>query len=197
MRVLIVGEGAHELDGALPTLVNRLLDTELEYDTDLVKRDKIHVHHGKGRGYFKKAVRWVFEARKRGYDAVVLVIDEDGQTERVRQIQDAQEYSGIDFKRALGVAIRTFDAWMLADETAVSRVVGSTVQRVQRPERIRNPKARASELLAACPERKTLAEMYASIAVAADIQALEERCPKGFGLFAERVRLLTGNDRGE
>jgi hypothetical protein len=83
-----------------------------------VSRKDIHAHHGKGQGYFKKALRWILEAERRGYDALVLVIDQDNTPERVQEINKAQNDQRVTLRRALGVAIRTFDAWMLADEQA-------------------------------------------------------------------------------
>src|SRR5215217_4681415 len=110
MRILLVGEGASELGGALETLVRRLGFSDVQVDSDRVSKQQIHAHHGRGQGYFKRAVRWMLEAGKRGYDAVVLLIDEDGRPERVTELRDAQEYSKSPVRRAFGVAIRTFDA---------------------------------------------------------------------------------------
>jgi hypothetical protein len=116
MKILLVGEGRHELAGALPALVQRFTSTDIQYDLDRVSRNDIHAHHGRGGGYFKKALRWIREAEKRGYDALILLIDEDNRPERTREIDDAQDHSTVTaLPRALGVAIRTFDAWMLAD----------------------------------------------------------------------------------
>src|SRR5688500_4798500 len=67
-------------------------------------------------GLLKEMMRWRrrFHEETRGYDALVLVIDEDGISERVQELATAQQYAGSPIHRALGVAIRTFDAWMLA-----------------------------------------------------------------------------------
>lgn len=110
MKVLIVSEGKHERSGAIQTLVLRLSDKDLELVDERVSVRDIHAHHGEGKGYYKKALRWLFEAAKRGHDALVLLIDEDGRSERVRQIDEAQLAEKPMLPRALGVAIRTFDA---------------------------------------------------------------------------------------
>ena len=190
MRVLIVGEGNSELAGALPALVKRLVSTPVDCELDRVGRNDIHAHHGKGRGYFKKAVRWLLEAEKEGYDAVVLVIDEDGNRDRVREIRDAQEYASTAIPRALGLAIRTFDAWILADETALTQVLGYQVQQQPAPETIRDPKSVCASLLEDAEPTVGANEMYAAVARAAQIETLESRCPKGFAPFAQRVRAL-------
>lgn len=192
MRILLVGEGPSELNGALENLVRRLGVTVAGIDTDRVSQGEIHAHHGKGRGYFKRAVRWMLEAQKRGYDTLILVIDQDGRPERTREIDDAQQYAGTSVQRALGVAIRTFDAWMLADDKALTNVLGLTVSRQPDPESIVDPKGVCRGLLdeSDCSFRQT--EMYAAIAEVVDIAALEARCPKGFASFAQRVRGLPG-----
>jgi hypothetical protein len=190
MKVLLVAEGKHELGGALETLVRRLSPLALEVEHDRVSNDKIHAHHGKGQGFFKRAVRWILEARKRGYEALVLVVDEDGHRERVKELDDAQEYSGIEFRRALGIAIRTFDAWMLADEEALTSVLEYPVQRQPSPETVRDPKEVCKQLLAASTIGIPQAEMYNRLAQAITFRLLKERCAKGFAPFAERVRSL-------
>jgi hypothetical protein len=140
MKVLLVSEGRHELAGSLETLVRRLSPHKVEVDYNKISQGGIHTHHGKGEGYYKRAVRWLLEARKRGFEAIVLVIDEDGQAERVKEIAEAQQYAGTEFPRAFGVAIRTFDAWMLADEQALTSVLGRPIQRQPAPETVKNPK---------------------------------------------------------
>ena len=80
MKVLLVAEGKHERgkedrDGALETIVRRLHQGICQCDLDRVSRKDIHAHHGKGQGYFKKALRWMLHAQELGYDALVLVID--------------------------------------------------------------------------------------------------------------------------
>jgi len=136
MKVLIVGEGASELAGALSTLVTRLASAELEIHQDKVSQSGIHVHHGKGGGCFKRAVRWMIEAEKRGFDAVVLIIDQDGRPERAKEFTEAQEYTRISIRRALGVAVKTFDTWMIADEAALTTVLDFPVNRQPDPEAI-------------------------------------------------------------
>ncbi len=190
MRVLIVAEGHHEGGGALESLVRRLSPHDLQCEFDRVSRKEIHAHHGKGSGYLKRAIRWMKEAEKRGYEAVVLLIDEDGRHERISEIEQAQHDRISKIKRALGVAIRTFDAWMLADEHALSTILEIEVGRQPSPESIRDPKRACEALLDASDEHMSLSAMYASVAETTEIDTLTERCPNGFGPFAERVQAL-------
>lgn len=190
MKVLLVCEGEHEKSGALQALVCRLTARKIEIKIDRVSRINIHIHRGKGQGFFKRAVRWLLEAQKRGFDALILVIDEDGDSQRIRDMTEAQESTLAAIPRALGVAIRTFDAWMLADENALTRVLGFHVQRQPNPETTSDPKAVCRRLLKERDDGLTmkLREMYAAVCDAANLDTLQSRCPKGFAPFAKRVK---------
>ncbi len=190
MRVLIVAEGHHEGGGALESLVRRLSTYQLECDFERISQKRIHAHHGRGRGFLKRAIRWMKEAERRGYEALVLLIDEDGQSERIGEIERAQEDRLARIKRALGVAIRTFDAWILADEQALSTVLEISVGRQPSPETISDPKQVCTTLLVESDKRMNQSEMYAGVAETAEIGILTDRCPNGFAPFAERVRAL-------
>jgi hypothetical protein len=192
MRVLVVAEGRHERSGALAAFVARLKHPrELTLATDRVSRHDIHAFHGGGQGFFKRALRWLLEAGKRDYDALVLVIDEDGRPERSTQIEAAQEHDEISsLPRALGVAVRTFDAWMLADENALTQVLGRPTDRQPDPETIREPKTVCATLLAGSRHEMAQRAMYAALAKAANLETVEERCPRGFRPFAQRVRAM-------
>jgi hypothetical protein len=196
MRVLLVSEGPHELGygtepGALEVLVRRVIGRDdVVVDIDRVRSPSVHAIHGRGRRITKKAVAWINMAERRGYDALVLVIDEDGQRERLTELDEAQIYSGTRHPRALGVAIRTFDAWMLADERAIREAVQRHVDRQPDPESIRDPKAVSQRLHDESGLETGLAGMYAVVAGACDLDVLSTRCPRGFAPFADRVRGL-------
>jgi hypothetical protein len=194
MNVLVVSEGKHEQAGALENLLRRLGGDEAIFTHDRVCNDTIHAVHGKGGGYFKRAVRWLLEAKKRGFDALVLLIDQDGERERSKQIADAQDTSLSPLPRAMGVAIRTFDAWMLADEMALTDVLGCPVTRQAEPETIRDPKQACASLLTNGQNQMAQSEMYARIAHRLDIAVLVSRCPSGFRPFAEHVRRVFGHE---
>ena len=194
MNVLVVSEGKHEQAGALETLLRRLGGDRAVFAFDRVSSSSIHAFHGKGSGYFKRAVRWLLEAKKRGFDALVLLIDQDGERERSRQIADAQDTSLSPLPRAMGVAIRTFDAWMLADEMALTDVLGCPVNRQAEAETIRDPKEVCASLLTNGRNQMAQSEMYARIACQLDVAVLVSRCPSGFRPFAERVRRVLGHE---
>jgi hypothetical protein len=152
----------------------------------------VHVHHGKGSGTFKRAIRWILQARTDGFDALILVIDEDGDAERSLEMSKAQGESQLTLgvPRALGVAVRAFDAWMLADQTALSSSLGYQVQMQRLPEENRDPKTTCSQLLESAPVHLRQREMYAEIARQADLTLLSQRCPTGFGVFFTRLQSL-------
>ncbi len=188
IKALLVGDGKHEGSGALEALVRMVIATEITFDYKKV--NELRAYHGTGPGYYKKALGWMGIAEKRGFDALILVIDEDDKRERVRQITNAQDHGLARMPRALGVAIRTFDAWMLADEQALSEVLGSVVQRQRDPEKIKDPKNVFRSLRDASASTAPAAALYAELACRLNIKALETRCPKGFAPFAQRVREL-------
>lgn len=188
MRILVVAEGKHELYGALRNLLEKLGGEDSTFDCDRVSNPKIHAVHGTGNGYFKRALRWLLEAEKRGVDALILLIDEDGRSERVEQIGRAQDSSISRLPHAMGVAIRTFDAWMLADEQALTTVLGCRTDRQPNPEAIRNPKQVCATLLAGSQEGISQRQMYERVAREINIDILFDRCQSGFRPFATRVR---------
>ena len=100
MKVLIVSEGEHELgddslDGALLTLSSRLLNfnENVSFEREKVSSPKVRQHAQPGRGgrYKKRALGWIRLAEREGYDAIILVIDQDGDEEREQQFDQAQD----------------------------------------------------------------------------------------------------------
>jgi hypothetical protein len=196
MRVLVVSEGEHEQGGALENLLRRLGGREAQFVFDCVQRDDIHAHHGRGPGYIKRALRWLKEAKRREVDALILLVDQDKpEYRRSEQVRQAQEYChpkvpAFNLPRAMGVAIKMFDAWMLADEKALTEVLGCTIARQRDPESIRDPKGVCARLLANGQNPMAQRDMYAEIARRVDIDILCSRCPKGFRPFAGHVRYM-------
>jgi len=191
MRVLVVAEGKHEWSGALVSFIKRLGGQNADFDKARVADKTIHALHGKGQGYFKKALRWVLEAQKRGYDAIIFLIDEDGDRERVRQIQKANENFRLSqLPKAMGVAVKTFDAWMLADEKALTDVLGEPINRQREPESITDPKQVCKDLLSGSKLTMTQSQMYAELAERIDIHVLSNRCKIGFEPFSMNIQAL-------
>lgn len=190
LRVLLVSEGKHEQAGALLRLLERCCQGTIIQATHAKLSDpQIKSSNGASQGTMKRAIRWAQHAEAEGFQACVVLLDEDGSGSRVGEMDAAQESPLCGLPRAMGVAVRTFDAWMLADETAVSRALGRKIQRQKDPEKIKNAKDVFEKLLG---NRAGIsqAEAYASIAATARLTELEARCPVGFQPFTARLRAL-------
>ena len=191
MKVLIISEGKHELGGALETIVRRIMAIPAEFEALKVSDRALRVSHGRGPGYFKKAVRCLLYAAEHGYDAVVLLIDQDDQVERRRQLSDAQdEFRLTAIPRAMGVAVLTFDAWMLADEQALTSVLSHPVQRQPDPEMVADAKGRCTALRDESGADVSLTALYRAVAEVLDLEVLTPRCPLGYEPFAQRARQM-------
>src|ERR1700722_11030763 len=189
MKLLLVSEGRSELGGALEIILHKLLG-DFTLDRMKVSDRKLDRVHGSGRGYFKRAMEWMQFAHAQNYDAIVLVVDQGNFTNRRTELNEAQNNLRYPIPRAFCVAILEFDAWMLADEKAITRVMGRTIQRQPDPEDISDPKAHCLALCHSNSQKTGLGELYAEIATHLDLEVLTNRCPKGFAPFAKRVRAL-------
>ena len=200
MKVLIVSEGASELGtaehaGALSVLVSRLRNgDEFEFKSITVRHpDLVRVHvKGEG-GMFKKAVSCLRYAEKHGFEAMVFVVDQDSEKYRHRRLeiskaQESSMFAGV--RRAMGVAVLTFDAWILACEVGLSRAVGRTVGTQRDPETIADAKGHCERLRREHGCEMGMAEFYTLVAGHARLEIWEQRCGDGFGVFAERVRAM-------
>lgn len=201
MRILLVSEGKHELGGverrgALIALVSRLIAVPVSIDARDVRSPtvRIHARKGKGDGMWKRAVAWLRAAEHESFDALVLVIDRDDEQERIKQIDRAQDCLEFSIARAMGIAIRAFDAWMIADEEAMSAALDYTVLRSPEPESLSDPKSDCHQHLKKAGADFSLTTLYEEVAKRAKIEVLEARCPKGFAPFAKRTRWLGAQD---
>jgi hypothetical protein len=197
MKVLLVSEGKHELgqgdgSGSLATLSRRLMNCEVEFICKKVSDEKVRTHliHGKFPNFERRALGWIEYAKSERFDAIILVIDQDGYPERQKGIDAAHADPRISFPRALGIAIFAFDAWMLADETAWLKACQKTLLRQKKPESIRAPKRHCERLCHDLGIELGLSDHYAAIAEHADLDQIAHRCPKGFKPFKERVEGL-------
>lgn len=190
MRVLVVVEGSHEAGGALEAILGRLTDGKLQMELDRLANNNIHLHHGHGQGYYKKAVRWLREAEKRGFAGLILLVDNDRHPSRRAEIDRAQNETLISsIPRAMAVAIEAFDAWIFADEKALSQAVGRAVPTQQDPEKVDHPKKHLETLLQQLGASPSAA-LYSNVAQHINLSVLEKRCPHGFAVFAQRVRAI-------
>jgi hypothetical protein len=205
MKILLLSEGKHELgsdhprsalESPLAILVRRLLgDTPIFFEREQLRAptfrgQPIKVGKGKGLGFEKLLLTWMRVAEIHEFDAIVVVVDHDGDDNRIKAFNIAQANELFPIRRAFGIAIRTFDAWMLADEKALSDALCQVVPTQPSPEDESNPKRRCSEILDATASSLSQAEMYEKVASAVRLDMLQSRCSTGFKPFAERVRAL-------
>ncbi len=197
MKLLVVSEGNHELNlegesGALVELLRRVVPIEFEFERRKVSDSAVQqvAMWGKAGKHEKRLLMWMRFAERNGFDALVLVVDEDGVKDRRDAISNAQLHCGFTIPRALGIAIRSFDAWMLADQGALSCVLEQTILKQPDPERIRDPKELCRSLVDASDVNCGLAEFYFRLAAIIDIDQLCERCSDGFAPFRDHLRLL-------
>lgn len=205
--VLIVAEGDHELagghsDAALTILVRRLIGDGIEFQTTgkPIRELSGHMHPGRGDRLGRKFIGIMRFAEQHGFSAAVILIDHDGDDTRLKSATYAQEAGVTRLPRAVGIAVKSFDAWFLADHAALSKVLSRNVDRQADPEGIRSPKELCQKLNDSSPETRRLRDVYSMVAAVADLQILRDRCPIGFAVFAERVEglkagLSSGPDR--
>ena len=197
MRILIVSEGKSELgpngeDGALTVLTRRMIPREVSFSTKNIRDIAVrrHIFDGIGSGLRKRIEGWIRHAERNDFDALVLVMDRDRDERRIRERNKVQDDDRLALPRALGVAVRSFDAWMLADESAISKALGFSVDTQKHPESNKDPKGDCESLRDQSELDLGLSQLYALIARHAHIDHLKRRCPRGFAPFAERVAAL-------
>ncbi len=151
----------------------------------------MNITRGKFPNYAKRLIGWLRYADQKGYDALILVVDQDGDADRETGVNFAQQSAAFNIRRAFGLAIRAFDAWMLADEQTVSRAFSQTVHRQPDPETLQSPKQHFENLMSShkCPTSQTAT--YIAICQQLSVDILTSRCPIGFAKFRQRVEALS------
>ena len=210
MKVLIVAEGIHELGdsaapergdesdhaGALQTLVRRLLPGEIEFIKRAFRSREIQLTAMRGMGskLSKRILLWFRYAERHECDAVIILIDEDDDPRRRPEMESAQDQLGLRIRRACGLAIREFEAWIVADEGAFSTALGTTVDCQPAPERIRDPKRAFKDIHETSACRLWPRDVYAAVMAKVNLELLAKRCPRGFAPFEVRVRALADSN---
>ncbi len=202
MKILVVSEGKHELNlddgeptnGPLVRLVARVLRSRgispLEFERRAVKDLPPGMGvRGKAANYQHRARAWIHKAQIDGFDAIVLLVDQDRNPDRRIGLDAAQAETRLHLPRAIGLAVESFDAWMLADEQAISKATEKTVFRQKNPETIKDSKAVLHALIETLGETRTT--MYLLIAEHSNLETLIERCPEGFAPFHARLTQLS------
>jgi hypothetical protein len=218
--MLLLSEGPYDIgtrasradheqrQGAVRVLVRRILEEHwnrggiaaAEIDADVLAR--VHKHSSDVSGYERKVHLAIVEAGLRNCTCVAVVVDRDGERNQARLSalcagRDEAEKKGEALAQhtATGLAVETVEAWLLADEQALTRALNLNPpqQQLPAPEELdgapgsdRHPKS----VFLAIVDRSDLAPSVAYDAVAehARIDHLERRCPLGFARFAAELR---------
>jgi len=117
-----------------------------------------------------------------------LVIRDADQKNPVQLINDMHgkiNNRNYPFPVKLLVVVQELEAWLLADETAVSTVTGRPTPTIQNPEGLNDPKQRLNNVLSAARISYT-PEIARKIAANANLDVIEARCPS-FRVFRQAV----------
>ncbi|NQT85152.1 DUF4276 family protein [bacterium] len=187
-------------DFLLKVLVERILDAEGRIET-LEDRSLPYLSGNPAGRLCGQAAKFVRECVRAGAGAAVVLVDRDrtqrGKRHRalVHQREELRKFLSIPF--AVGVAVETIEAWLLADEMALCRVLGlpNPSEPMGRPEdlcggagTVTHPKMVLSNYLARAVDRDAIFRDWAiSIGRNADLDVIADRCPQGFARFREDV----------
>jgi hypothetical protein len=156
----------------------------------------------------KRGLALLCDAVRQGAGAVILLVDADGRSqERLRRLREHRERAhskGARFQVPIvvGVAIETIEAWLLADENALARVLGvrERATHTGAPEDLRGKKGGSDDPKARLEEWRSrdrhgprgFLEQMNAIVREIDLDVVALRCPKGFAPFCEEVRTHLG-----
>lgn len=219
-RVAIFGDGESELGPkagwqqpcaapnlpALPCLVHRLAEApeDAVYVPGLFKPAQ-HAHRsGQQSRMSRKLARALAGACRKGYSAMVVLVDRDTPENagRIAEMRAGRESVRPEYYLpcAVGEAVYSLDAWILADADAIAKAGGAANELPAKPEGL---PAEESKRLAtrAFPAADNMTDAYSVVAREANLDVLERRCPQGFAPFAAEVRerigpAVAGDDAG-
>lgn len=223
MKLLLVSEGpldigtgrgaadakgtGDERRGAVGVLVRRLLEEKLgrdlhewEIESDVLPR--VHARSEDVSGYERKVCLAIREAGIRGCSSVAIVVDRDrteggARLAALRAGRSMAERQGqpLALKTALGVAIETVEAWLLADEKALNEALAPDppVSTLASPERLnggphtdKHPKVVFRTIVGRA--RAGTSTPYDDVAACVRLDILKQRCSDGFAPFADEIQ---------
>lgn len=182
--------------GVVPILVHRLCDCPSQM---LAKRRPFAFLQGKTLAQkVRFAKRQAYYNRSAG---AVFVMDSEGDDRKRRDVQEemakGRDQEQPTFPLAIGVAQPCIEAWLLVDERAIRRSVriagplALPVEPESLPAPCRSETANPKAVLAGWGVRSA-AQKDAIAAAMNDMELLIQRCPNGFGSFAQKVQQHIG-----
>jgi hypothetical protein len=203
MKIGVVSEGATEegritfqnelrpiqesLTGALHVLVRRILKEKGSADPEFIAPIRTR-RHGKG-GLMKDLVRILTAFEEQGIPTVAVVLDRAGDNKTIPDIVEAARTAGVSLRVIPGQAVEMFEAWLIADESAVGVVLKRSVPTgpdpESRPGEDSDPASAKRWLDQVIGEsaRGNVYDVKKTIAETTDMKILEKRCKKGFARF--------------
>ncbi len=204
-------DGQPDRKGAVTILVRRLLEEKLRRtiaESEIVTRalPRVNRRSTAQSGYEYKVRDAIVEARISKCSAVVIVVDRDGTSPGLRLTALAagraladQQGEALAGKTALGVAVETVEAWLLADETALNAALDPHPPAATTPSpelldgAARSPKHPKTQLRSLLDRaRREVSWPYDEIAEKVRLDVLAARCPAGFAPFATEVKARGG-----
>jgi len=223
MRVAFLSEGATELgfapgaraddaplrDFFLRIVVERMLGVQGELCP--LQNAGIGYLRGAGAGRLcRDGAKMVRECCRAGAEAAVIVIDRDrtAPRERWRRLDEQRRRIREDRERpvaipvAIGVAVETIEAWLLADELALCRVLGlpNPEKPMASPEGLdgtpgeaTHPKCVLNRYFARDTKQdREFLDRVAAVAREMDLDVVARMCPEGFERFRSDVMAQVG-----
>lgn len=173
----------------VPVLLSRLADDSFGNTVDIETLPPPPSWMKRGHGLINALPADARILNELGAEIIVGIVDTDNTqiTTRLTALREAREQaqpSPICF--ALGVAVRSIEAWLLADEEAIRTALtehtygNQTVPRQPNPETIADPKTHLNSLISELTEGiEPSADRFAeAIAEHIDLQTLRDRCSR-------------------
>ena len=194
VHLFFVGDG--ERDAAtVPAIVKRLLD--VAFRPTCARWARLH---GAGRGYGRKLLYALRQARDRRADGVVATVDADEERKgrRLRTLRDAREGDRSRFAAiptALGEAVPHGEAWLLDDPVAVREAMNlPSNAKIPAVRESSDPKETLHRLLRNGPRAKDRPlQVWADIAGRVEASRCAHGKATGFHAFVDDVRRELGS----
>jgi len=177
----------------IPCLARRVV---VEYAPQVVwAEDSILRPRKRGHGFIRELPAFAQQLRDDGVDIVVAVVDTDSTqiSERRRLLREAKEHCvelGVAVCIAEGLAVRSLEAWLLADEAAVFEVFDGdrSSMTFPSPEHDPMPKVTLNRIVRALTEGRevTFASFADELAQAVRLPVLCQKCSH-FDEFAHNL----------
>ena len=116
-------------------------------------------------------------------DLAVVLVDEDGQSSRKKMLEGL--VAAIPVNKVIAVAIREFEAWLVADEAVASEAMGKTFERTRDPETMAPGEAKAQWASWVSGGDECAARL--TVARTVDLDGLASRC-RAFETFRGELR---------